>query len=98
GAILGTTAELDRSRLEPEASFGAPVYDETAYRFCVQVYGADLATPASRTLLERVVDRGRPAETEAHVCVIEPRFRVGFQATVGIDAIVARPGDPLRLG
>jgi len=30
--------------------------------------------------------------------VIEPRLRVGFQATLGRDSIVARDGDAIRLG
>ena len=99
GAILGTTAELDSSSLERAEDYGAPVFDATAHRFCVRVYGSDLgAAGTRRTTLERLVERGRPAETEAHLCVIEPRLRVGHQATVGLDAVVAREGEPMQLG
>jgi phage tail-like protein len=84
GAILGTTAELDASSLLREENYGAPVFDATAHRFCVRVYGSDLgAAGARRTTLERLVERGRPAETEAHLRVIEPRLRVGHQAPWG---------------
>ncbi|MCW3066285.1 MAG: Phage tail protein, partial [Solirubrobacterales bacterium] len=98
GAVLGATADLDRSSLDREEDFGAPIFDATAHRFCVRVYGADLAGDAGRATLARVIEQQRPAETEAHVCVIEPRLRVGFQATVGVDAIVGRGAEPMRLG
>jgi phage tail-like protein len=98
GAIVGATAELDESSLTSDKDFGAPVFDATAHRFCVRVYGSDLGARGSRSMLENLVEQGRPAETEAHVCVIEPRLRVGFQATVGLDALVGREAEALELG
>jgi phage tail-like protein len=98
GAILGTTAELDHSHLQRDEDFGAPVFAATAHRFCVRVYGSDLGSPGARATLERLVERERPAEADAHVCVLEPRLRVGFQATVGVDAIVGCEPEPMRLG
>ncbi len=98
GAVVGTTAELDRSHLLPAEDYGAPVFASTASRFCVRVYAADLAAPGARDMLERLVERERPAGTEAHVCIVEPRLRVGFQASVGVDAIVGCEPEPLRLG
>lgn len=98
GAVVGVTAELGQSSLEADEDFGAPDFEASAHRFCVRVYGSDLAGPDARAALERLVERQRPAETEAHVCVIEPTARVGFQATVGLDAVVGRDGEPLRLG
>jgi hypothetical protein len=35
-----------------------------------------------------VLDREKPAHTTYHLCVIEPRMRVGLQSIVGVDAIV----------
>ena len=98
GAVLGTTAELDHSHLVTEEDFGAPLYDDLVHRFCVGVYAADVPSPEARGDLERIVERERPAHTRAHVCLVEPRARVGFQARVGVDAVVA--GDPpgLSLG
>jgi hypothetical protein len=32
------------------------------------------------------------------LCIIEPRMRVGFQARVGIDAVVAGPLPAIKLG
>ncbi|MCL4852827.1 MAG: hypothetical protein KJZ78_15810, partial [Bryobacteraceae bacterium] len=35
------------------------------------------------------IDREKPAHTEYELCVIGPQMRVGIQARVGIDSIVA---------
>jgi phage tail-like protein len=98
GAVLGTTAVLDRSNLLADDDRGAPTLAELANRFCVRAYASDLRPPGRQGLLQRIVERERPLGTEAHVCVIEPRLRVGAQATVGVDTIVGRAGTPLRLG
>jgi len=45
------------------------------------------AVAAARALLKREA----PAHTSHHLCVVEPRLRVGVQARVGIDAVVAGP-------
>ena len=98
GAVLGTTAILDASDLIDEDEAGTPLFEDLASRFCVHVYAADLTGPDSVDGLRRLLAREQPAETDAHVCVIEPRARVGFQSTVGVDAIVAAGPGPLVLG
>ncbi|HEX7582193.1 MAG TPA: phage tail protein, partial [Gaiellaceae bacterium] len=98
GAVLGTTAILDASDLIDEDEAGTPLFEDLASRFCVHVYAADLTGPDSVDGLRRLVAREQPAESDAHVCVIEPRGRVGFQSTVGVDAIVAAGPGPLVLG
>jgi hypothetical protein len=98
GAVVGTTATLDFSSLTSDADFGAPLFDDLAHHFCVGVYAAEIGTPQARATLSRLVERERPAHTTAHICVVEPRARIGFQARVGVDAIVAGPTPALRLG
>jgi phage tail-like protein len=97
GAVLGTTAVLDQSHLLSEDDFGAVLFDELAHRFTVRLY-------RGRTYSERVVDevravldREKPAHTAYDLCLVEPRMRVGFQARVGIDSIVAAPPSPTVL-
>ncbi len=102
GAVVGTTATLGQSHLIDGQEHGAPIFDETAHNICVQGYAAELAG-AARDRLERVVRNETPAHTVAHVCAIAPRLTVGFQARVGIDAIVGALPDlvlarPRRLG
>ena len=97
GAVLGTTATLGHSPLQDPDAFGSALCADLAHRFCVRTYAADLGAPGARAALARIVDRERPAHTVAHLCVVEPRARAGFQATVGVDAIVAA-ATPGRLG
>jgi phage tail-like protein len=96
GAVLGRTATLGRSALIDAGQEGAPLFADLAHRFCVSVHAGDLA--GARSALVALVDRERPAHTAWALRVIEPRARVGLQARVGVDAVVARRADPLALG
>jgi phage tail-like protein len=91
GAVLDTTAVLDRSHLIGEDEIGAPLFEDLAHRFTVRAHAADLARPGAREGLVRLIDRERPAHTAYHLCAIEPRLSVGAQALVGIDAVVGGP-------
>jgi hypothetical protein len=104
GAVLGSTATLDQSHLIDEDDYGAPLFADVAFRFCVQVYRAELTRPGTLEQVRAVIEREKPAYTDYHLCVIEPRMRVGFQARLGIDTIIGgKPPDlvldqPLKLG
>jgi phage tail-like protein len=104
GAVLGTTAVLDRSHLTRAEDYGEPLFDDLAHRFVVQVYAADVPRSEDIAQVRRVIDREKPAHTVYDLCVIAPRLRVGVQASVGIDALVGGPlpaaplGDGLALG
>jgi len=98
GAVLGRTATLGRSQLIEAGNEGAPLFADLAHRFCVAVHAGELTTSSARDALVGLVDRERPAHTAWALRVIEPRGRVGLQSRVGLDAIVARQGDPLALG
>jgi hypothetical protein len=98
GAVLGTTGTLDESHLLGEGAQSAPLFEDLAHRFCVQVHRADLREPGALDRVSAVVEREKPAHSVAHVCVIEPRMRVGFQARVGIDTVVAGPPGGVVLG
>ncbi len=45
-----------------------------------------------------MLDAEKPAHTLYELCIVEPRFRVGFQARVGIDTVVGGPPRSLTLG
>jgi phage tail-like protein len=97
GAVVGSTATLDHSHLITGERFGAPLFEEVAHRFIVRVYRGQLRCAETETLARAVIEREKPAHTVYHLCVIEPKMRVGFQARVGIDAVVAGPVRPSRL-
>jgi phage tail-like protein len=95
GAVLATTATLDGAHLIDAHDRGAPVFDDLTHRVCVQVRAADVPDARALAVLRRLVDAEVPAHVVAHVCVAEPRLRVGVQARLGIDAIVGGPGPAL---
>lgn len=97
GAVVGTTSTLDQSHLIAEADFGTPLFDDLAYFFYVLVNRNQL--PCSKTLekIRAVIEREKPAHTYFHLCVLEAKMRVGFQARVGIDTIVAGEAHDMAL-
>ncbi|HEY1294115.1 MAG TPA: phage tail protein [Chloroflexota bacterium] len=98
GAVLASTAVLDQSSVLDAEDVGAPLFSDIVHRFAVQVFGHELHDPATLDAVERIVDTEKPAHTVAHVCVIEAAMRVGFQARLGIDTIVAGAPPDMRLG
>jgi phage tail-like protein len=98
GAVLGSTASLDYSNLITYEEFGSPLFEDVAHRFTVQVYRSALSCPETMSRVRAVLDREKPAHTDYHLCIIEPRMRVGFQARLGIDAVVAGGTENISLG
>jgi phage tail-like protein len=97
GAILGISATLDQSNLSEEEEYGAPLFEATAFRFSVQVHRSELSGLTSLDEVRAIIEREKPAHTDYHLCVIEPRMRVGFQARVGIDTLVGGRQPELEL-
>jgi len=112
-AIVDETVRLDEASAGPllvgqtvvgesgplaQSDFGAPLFSDTAHLFTVLVPAAALHGPASRHRLTEIVEAERPAHTDFHLCLVAARMRVGFQARLGVDAIVAGLPDPLSLG
>jgi phage tail-like protein len=97
GAVVGTTAVVDGSWLSPQEEYATALFTDVAHQFTVRVYRgrhySEPAVAAARALLEREA----PAHTTYHLCVVEPLLRVGFQARVGIDTVVAGPGGQTAL-
>jgi len=98
GAVVGTSADLDQSHLITDDDFGAPLFTDVAYRFMVNVYRGQVMCADTLARIRSVLDAEKPAHTLYQLCIIEPRFRVGFQARVGIDTVVAGPPRSLALG
>lgn len=91
GAVLDATATLDGSHLLATETPGAPLLEDVAFKFHLRVYRSDLKNPRTLSRIKTLLDREKPAHTEYELCVIEPRFLVGWQAAIGIDAIVGGP-------
>jgi hypothetical protein len=96
--VVGTSAILDQSHLITNEEFGAPLFEDVAHQFSVEVYSGELKCAETLTKVRTVIEREKPAHTTYHLCIIDPRMRVGFQARVGIDAVVAGPPTVIKLG
>jgi phage tail-like protein len=64
------------------------VFHVHAHRFQVLLPSAWIKTSADEVMLRRALDAEKPAHTQYDLCLIEPRFRVGIQSTLGIDSII----------
>jgi phage tail-like protein len=59
-----------------------------AHRFTVFFPADPYRVDETEQRVARVVEREKPAHTEATLCPVLPRMRVGVQATVGVDTVV----------
>jgi len=98
GAVVGTSAVLDQSHLITTEDFGSPLFTDVAYQFSVQVYRGQVMCQNVLPRIRAILDQEKPAHTAYHLCIIDPRFRVGFQSRVGIDTVVGGPPRSLALG
>lgn len=70
-------------------AFGTALFADAAHRFFVSVPAWQAPDDATRAAIRRVVEREKPAHTEVALCFVEAEMRVGLQATLGIDTLVA---------
>jgi phage tail-like protein len=96
GAVVGSTATIDRSHLIEGDDYGAPLFEGVAHRFTVRLYQGGTYSEERQRAVEALLERERPAHTEVLVCRVEPRLAVGRQSRIGIDAIVG--GEPVPAG
>ena len=98
GAVLGSSAIVDQARVAPESDQGASLFADVAHAFCVQVYASDLTRPHALELVRQILDQEKPAHTIYGLSVIEPMMRVGAQACIGVDSIIAAGPPPAQIG
>jgi phage tail-like protein len=64
------------------------LFHEYAHRFRVFMPAAWVRTAQQERMIRRALDAEKPAHTCYDLCLVEPRFRVGLQSTVGLDTII----------
>jgi hypothetical protein len=94
--LVGQTVVGESGPLEAD-EYGSPLFSDSAHTFAVVVPAGRMSSVAEREMLRATLDREKPAHTDYHLCFVEARMRVGFQARIGIDSIVAGPPMPLLL-
>lgn len=98
GAVVGTSAVLDRSSLITVDEFGSPLFADVAYQFSVQIFRGQLKSAETLPRIRAILDQNKPAHTTYHLCIVEPHLRVGFQSRIGIDTFVGGQSRTLSLG
>ena len=86
---LGVFAREGEARMVSTGDPRRDAFDRYAHRFRVFVPAAWVRSADDERMVRRAVDAERPAHTAYDLCLVEPRFRVGIQSTVGLDTIVA---------
>ncbi|MFI0607080.1 MAG: phage tail protein [Anaerolineae bacterium] len=89
GAVLGSSAIVGASHIIADEDYGTPLFDDLAYRFTASVYEGSDVSPARLAEIASTIEQAMPAHTAYHVCVVRPLMRIGFQARLGIDAVIA---------
>jgi phage tail-like protein len=98
-AVLWGETIMGRSQLDASAQLGATRLDVTreavldpfnaeAYAFTVFVPGGLARTPQQQAAVRRMLDGERPAWTQAFLRFVQPRMRIGIQASIGFDSVV----------
>ena len=64
-------------------------FDWGAHRFSVFFRAHPYTVDDTRRRVRQIVERDKPAHTEAVYCPVFSRFRVEYQATVGVDTALA---------
>jgi phage tail-like protein len=86
---LGVYAREGEARLVSTGEPERDAFAEHAHRFRVYIPATWVRTAEDELMVRRAVDAEKPAHTAYDLCLVEPRFRVGVQSTVGLDTIIA---------
>jgi phage tail-like protein len=95
---LGSNAQLGSTKLFTEQDPYRDPFYAYANKFTVFVPARFGRQAQDRKALETLIATESPAHTLGQVSYVEPRFRVGLQATIGLDAVIARVPEGVTLG
>ena len=85
---LGTYARVGEARLVDTGDPPRDLFQEFAHRFKVYVPAAWVRSAADERMLRRALEAEKPAHTAYELCLVEGRFRIGMQSTIGLDTIL----------
>jgi phage tail-like protein len=85
---LGVFSREGEARLVSTGDPQRDVFHQFAHRFRVFVPAAWVRTADDEQMLRRAIELEKPAHTSYELFLVEPRFQVGIQSTVGVDTIV----------
>jgi phage tail-like protein len=87
---VGVQSTVGQFKLTNEPAPASEPYDWGANQFSVLFPANPYTASETVAAIEPVLDREMPAYTQAFLCPVFPRLRVGVQATLGVDAYVGK--------
>jgi len=87
---VGIQSTVGQFRLTNAPEPASEPYDWGANQFSVLFPANPYHVSDVAAAIETVLDREKPAHTQAFLCPVFPRLRVGVQATLGVDAYVGK--------
>jgi phage tail-like protein len=87
-AQLGVDARADEGRLIGRGDPNQDLFQHYAHQFRVFVPAAWMACAEAEEMVRRALDDEKPAHTRYDLCLVESRFQVGMQSTLGFDTII----------
>lgn len=87
---LGVQSTVGEFRLTNAPTPPSEPYDWGANQFTVLFPANPYTAAETAAKIQTVLDREKPAHTQAFLSPIYPRLRVGIQATLGVDAYVGK--------
>lgn len=85
---LDTFAREGESRLVSTGNPEIDVFDHYAHRFHVYIPACWVQTRDHEDMLHRALVAEKPAQAQYTLYLVEPRFRVGIQSTIGQDTLI----------
>jgi phage tail-like protein len=95
---LGEGAQVGGTRLVTTPDPQRDPFHVYAHRFSVFVPACVKRSDSLRKGLENLLRAESPASASYDIRYVEPRFRIGFQSMVGLDAVIARVPQGVALG
>ncbi|HEX3559753.1 MAG TPA: phage tail protein [Pyrinomonadaceae bacterium] len=87
---LNANAEVGTTRLNTSQDPFRDPFHVYAHKFSVFVPACYGQSDAKRRSLENLLKTESPGHTQHQIVFVEPRFRIGFQAMIGLDTVVGR--------
>jgi len=93
---VGVNSSVGSFRLTNAPEPPSEPFDFGANKFSVLFPAHPYRADAPKKAVQKIVEREKPAHTQAYVCPVFPRLRVGVQSTLDVDAYVGGV-DPMIL-
>jgi phage tail-like protein len=87
---VGVSSQIGSFLLTNQPEPASEPFDWGANQFSVVFPANPYTASATAASVQKIVEREKPVYTEASMCPVFPRLRVGTQATLGVDAYVGK--------